>query len=162
MSKALIPGSFDPITLGHLDIIKRASKLFDEVVVLAAVNPSKNYMLCTNSRVSLIQDAVKDLKNVSVDSYDGLLVDYINAHGIDVIVKGLRNSTDYAYENEMALSNMKLGHKLYSVPVETLYMPCNPEFSNVSSSLIRLLLKQGADVCDLVPNSKLLTSLIQN
>ncbi len=162
MSRALIPGSFDPITLGHLDIIKRASMLFDEVIVLAAINPNKNYMLCTNSRVSLIQDAIKGIKNVSVDSFDGLLVTYMNTHSIDVIVKGLRNFTDYAYENDMALTNIRLGSKMYGMNAETLYMPCKPEFFDTSSSLVRLMLSQGADVSQLVPNNKLLLSFLQN
>lgn len=161
MAKALIPGSFDPITNGHLDIIKRTAEIFDEVVVLVSKNSSKNYMLCSNSRAALIADAVKELKNVSVDTFDGLLVSYVNSKKIDVIVKGLRNTEDYAYENNMALSNMRLSQSIYSHKIETLYMPCKPEYTDISSSLVRLMIKENCDISSLVPNAELLNSLLQ-
>ncbi len=160
MSKALIPGSYDPITNGHLDIIRRCSKLFDEVTVLVSKNSQKNYMLCSKSRAALCEDAVKDLKNVTVYVYDGLLADYVNLHGIDVTVKGLRNETDFSYEQNMAYTNRQLSKSMYSYDFETLYMPCSKEFSDVSSSLVRLLISHNADISTLVPNSTLLLKLI--
>ncbi len=160
MSKVLIPGSFDPITNGHLDIIERASKLFDEVVVLISHNTSKNYMLCTNSRKTLAQDAVKHLTNVSVDDYDGLLAEYVNTHKIDAVVKGIRNDKDYMYEDDMAKSNDILSQKMYKTSFETIFLPSKTENSSVSSTVVRILITKNADISELVPNSALLTKLI--
>lgn len=160
MNKVLIPGSFDPITNGHLDIIERASKLFDEVVVLISHNSSKNYMLCTNSRKTLAQDAVKHLTNVSVDDYDGLLAEYVNAHNIDAVVKGIRNEKDYMYEDDMAKSNDILSRKIYKTSFETVFLPSKTENSSVSSTVVRILITKNADISGLVPNAALLTKLI--
>ncbi len=160
MSKVLIPGSFDPITVGHLDIIKRCSVLFDEVVVLISKNQSKNYLLCSEKRAALAQDAVKDLKNVNVDIFDGYLVEYAKLHNIDVTVKGVRNSADYQYEDNMASTNMLLGKTLYGNDFETLFMPCSKQYSDVSSSIVRILLSQNGDVSALVPNSTLLLKML--
>lgn len=160
MSKILIPGSFDPITNGHLDIIERASKLFDEVIVLISYNSSKNYLLCVNSRKTLAEDAVKHLDNVAVDAYDGLLADYVNAHGIDAVVKGIRNEKDYMYENDMALSNEMLSQSMYQKPFETVYIPSKKQNSDVSSTVVRILLANNADVSALVPNAALLKKLV--
>jgi len=118
MSKALIPGSFDPITNGHLDIIRRTSSLFDEVIVLVSKNASKNYMLCSKKRTALVEDAVKELPNVTVMCYDGLLVDFAAENGIDVTVKGIRNDKDYSYEENMAGANMLLS-KSAEITIET-------------------------------------------
>ena len=161
MSKALIPGSFDPITLGHLDIIKRCSKLFDEVVVLIAKNSQKNYMLCSQKRASLATDAVKDLPNVKVDIFDGLLVEYAFLHNIDVTVKGIRNDADYQYELNMATTNEKLAKSMYNTSFETVFLPCSDNLSAVSSSLVRLLLSKNGDLSDLVPNPDLLKELLK-
>ena len=160
MKKCVYPGSFDPITNGHLDIIERASILFDEVVVLISHNSSKNYLLCVKSRKILVEYAVRDLNNVIVDEYDGLLADYANNNGIDAIVKGIRNEKDYMYENDMALSNEILSQSMYSKPFETLYMPSKKQNSDVSSTVVRILLAKQADVSELVPNQKLLIELI--
>lgn len=162
MSKALLPGSYDPITLGHLDIIKRCSKLFDEVIVLISKNSSKNYMLCSKSRAILAQDAVKYLPNVKVDMYDGYLIDYAKLNGIDVTVKGIRNSTDFEYEQNMAATNMLLSRNIYGVDFETIYMPCSKEYADVSSSLVRMILQKQGCVDSLVPNSKLLLECLNN
>lgn len=162
MSKALLPGSYDPITTGHLDIIRRCSKLFDEVTVLVSKNAQKNYLLCSKNRAALAEDAVKDLPNVKVDVYDGLLVDYVKTHGIDVTVKGLRNETDFNYEQNMAYTNLQLSENLHGYAFETLYMPCSKEYSDVSSSLVRMLLEQKGNIDNLVPNSTLLLSLLNN
>lgn len=159
MSRALIPGSYDPITVGHLDIIKRTASLFDEVVVLVSKNSSKNYMLCSEKRAVLVEDAVKKLHNVRVAIYDGLLVDFAMANEIDVTVKGIRNDKDYQYEEGMAATNMLLSRKLYGRDFETMYLPCSKEYSDVSSTVVRMLLAGGGDVSGLVPNSELLLSI---
>lgn len=162
MSKALIPGSFDPITTGHLDIITRASKMFDEVVVLISKNSSKNYMLCSNKRLMLVEDAVKNLKNVKVCAYDGLLVDFANKNNIDVVVKGIRNQNDFNYEQEMANANMLLSRKMYFKDFETIYLPSSKNFVDVSSTVVRLLLQNHSDIDGLVPNPKLLMSMLND
>ncbi len=161
MSKALIPGSFDPITNGHLDIICRASRMFDEIIVLIAKNTSKNYMLCSQKRAILAEDAVKDLPNVRVEIFDGLLVDFANANNIDVTVKGIRNSKDYEYEAEMALTNAMLSQKLYGRNFETMLLPCSKKYSDISSSAVRLILANKGNLSSLVPNSKLLLDVIK-
>lgn len=161
MSRALIPGSYDPITVGHLDIIKRASALFDEVVVLVSKNASKNYMLCSEKRAVLVEDAVKKLHNVRVAIYDGLLVDFAKVNEIDVTVKGIRNDKDYQYEESMAGTNMLLSRKLHGRDFETMYLPCSKEYADVSSTVVRMLLGGGGDVSGLVPNVELLNSIIK-
>lgn len=161
MSRALIPGSYDPITVGHLDIIKRACVLFDEVVVLVSKNSSKNYMLCSEKRACLVEDAVKKLHNVRVAIYDGLLVDFARANDIDVCVKGIRNDKDYQYEESMAGTNMLLSRKLYGRDFETMYLPCSKEYSDVSSTVVRMLLSNDADVSGLVPNCELLLKTVK-
>lgn len=160
MSKALLPGSYDPITVGHLDIIRRASEMYDEVTVLIAKNSSKNYMLCTKKRVQLAEDAVKSLPNVKVDSFDGMLVNYVAKNGRPVIVKGLRNATDFEYEQNMAFYNRELSMRKYGFPAETLFLCSAPEFSETSSSLVRTVIGYGACFDDLVPNSELLKSIL--
>ena len=117
MRTALLPGSYDPITNGHIEIIKRASELYDKVIVLSAVNASKNYMLCEKSRLALIEDAIKDIPNATSDSFSGLLVDYCASHGNPVIVKGLRNEKDFIYEQDMALFNKDLGIIRHNIDV---------------------------------------------
>lgn len=156
MSRALIPGSFDPITTGHLDIIKRTALIFDEVVVLVSRNSSKNYLLCSEKRAMLVEDAVKKLHNVRVAIYEGLLVDFAASNDIDITVKGIRNDKDYQYEESMASANMLLSRKLYGRDFETMYLPCSKEYSDVSSTVVRMLLSSNADVSGLVPNCELL------
>lgn len=161
MSKALIPGSFDPITLGHLDIIRRTANMFDEVVVLVSKNASKNYMLCSEKRAALVEDAVKKLHNVRVAIYDGLLVDFAKVNEIDVTVKGIRNDKDYQYEESMAGTNMLLSRKLYGRDFETMYLPCSKEYADVSSTVVRMLLSNDGDISGLVPNAELLIKTIK-
>lgn len=161
MSRALVPGSYDPITVGHLDIIKRASMLFDEVVVLVSKNSSKNYMLCSEKRAMLVEDAVKKLHNVRVAIYDGLLVDFAKANDIDVTVKGIRNDKDYQYEESMAGTNMLLSRKLYGRDFETMYLPCSKEYADVSSTVVRMILSNDGDISGLVPNCELLIKTIK-
>ena len=161
MSRALIPGSYDPITVGHLDIIKRTADLFDEVIVLVSKNSTKNYMLCSQKRATLVEDAVKKLHNVRVAIYDGLLVDFAKINDVDVTVKGIRNDKDYQYEESMAGTNMLLSRKLYGRDFETMYLPCSKEYTDVSSTVVRMLLANEGDVSGLVPNGELLLKTIR-
>jgi pantetheine-phosphate adenylyltransferase len=145
MRRAVCPGSFDPITNGHLDIIERASQLFDEVVVVVGVNNSKNRFFEPDERLDMIREATAGLPNVSVDVFRGLLVDFCRAHGIQVIVKGLRAVSDFDYELQMGQMNRSLAE------VDTLFMPADPHYSFLSSSLVKEVATYGGDVSGLVP-----------
>lgn len=160
MRCAILPGSYDPITIGHLEIIKRAAELYDKVIVLSAVNSSKNYMLCENSRLALIEDAVKNIPNAVADSFSGLIVDYLASHGNPVIVKGIRNEKDFQYEQEMALMNKDLGLRRHNINVETIFLCADAKFSEISSSKVRLYMSTSTLYEDLVPNPKLLKDLL--
>jgi len=142
----IYPGSFDPITNGHLDIIERASKLFDKLIVAVTVNPNKNPAFSLEEREELIRECVKDYYNVEVDSFEGLLIDYVNAKGACAVVKGLRVVNDFEYEFQMALLN-----KTLSPNVETIFLMTNSEYSYISSSMIKEIAKLGADIKDFVP-----------
>lgn len=157
---AVIPGSYDPITNGHLDLIIRASKLFDEVTVLLCVNSSKRGFVDTETRKMLCEDAVKDLKNVRVDVCGGLFADYCHDNGINVVVKGIRNLSDYSYESELMLYNDRIfKDKNYNVP-ETVFLPSSHELSYCSSTFVREMLKYNENVEKHVPNVKLLLNYI--
>lgn len=145
MSKACCPGSFDPMTNGHLDIFRRAARIFDEVVITVVVNPNKQGMFSIDERIALIEENVADLPGVTVDRWTGLLVDYAKQQGVACILKGLRNSTDFDYELPMAGMNMHL------TGVETAFLTTAPEFSYVSSSLVKEVAKLGGDVSALIP-----------
>ncbi|MBM9464573.1 pantetheine-phosphate adenylyltransferase [Aeromicrobium sp. YIM 150415] len=145
MTKVVCPGSFDPVTNGHLDIFRRASALFDEVVIAVLVNESKKGLFDLDRRVELLREAVADLDNVVVDTFGGLLVDYCTDHGITAIIKGLRASTDFDYELPMAHMNHHL------TEVETVFLATAAENSFVSSSLVKEVAKHGGDVAELVP-----------
>lgn len=143
MSKtALFAGSFDPLTLGHLDIIERSSKLFDTVVVGVIANPNKTPMFSTEDRVNMISEACKSIANVRVDFFEGLLADYVNYNKFDVVIRGLRNTTDYEYEQMMA--NVNAG--LYKCGTETVFLMTKPEHSFISSSVVRELASLGGDI----------------
>jgi pantetheine-phosphate adenylyltransferase len=146
---AVVPGSFDPVTLGHLDVIERASGLFDEVHVLVVHNPSKTALLPIAQRVSLLEQSIRDggiPDNVSVTSWSvGLLVDYCTEVGASVIVKGIRSQVDVAYETPMAIVNRNLAG------VETIFMLPEPAHAHVSSSLVRQVASLGGDVAPYVP-----------
>lgn len=148
MKKAVCPGSFDPITNGHLNIIRRASKLFDQVVVLVSTNPSKQVSFSVEERVDLIRRSIEDLPNVVVDSSNGLLADYARQHDIKAIVKGLRAVSDFEYEFQMALANKKIDDEL-----ETVFLTCTAENMFLSSSLIKQLAQFHADISDFVPSA---------
>jgi pantetheine-phosphate adenylyltransferase len=143
---ALCPGTFDPVTNGHLDIIGRAAQLFDNVAVGVLENPSKAPLFELEERVALLEEALRDHANVRVGSFRGLLVDHARASGAAAIVKGLRAVSDYEYEIQMAQMNQRIGS------VETLFMPTNPRWSFLSSSLVKEVARLGGDVEGLVPD----------
>jgi pantetheine-phosphate adenylyltransferase len=143
--RALCPGSFDPVTNGHLDIIGRAAGLYDEVVVAIFVNQSKSSLFSVDERLEMLTEVTADYPNVSVDTFEGLVVDYCRVHEIPVIVKGLRAVSDFDYELQMAQMNRGLAG------VDTLFMPTNPEYSFLASSLVKEIAKWGGDVSSLVP-----------
>jgi pantetheine-phosphate adenylyltransferase len=143
--RVVCPGSFDPVTNGHLDIINRAAGLYDEVVVAIFVNQSKYSLFSVEERRELLTEVTSDYPNVSVDTFEGLVVDYCRVHDIPVIVKGLRAVSDFDYELQMAQMNRGLAG------VDTLFMPTNPEYSFLASSLVKEIAKWGGDVSALVP-----------
>ena len=146
MTIALIPGSFDPVTNGHLDIIERTSRQFDGVVVAVVANPQKGRALFSlDERQEMLVEVVTHLANVEVDSFDGLLADYARRRGVTAMVKGLRALSDFDYELQMAQMNYRLSG------VETLFMPTTPENSFLSSSLVREVGRFGGDVSSMVP-----------
>ncbi|WP_414043472.1 pantetheine-phosphate adenylyltransferase [Macrococcus animalis] len=147
MSKtiAVVPGSFDPITKGHLDIIKRSCGLFDEVHVSVLNNSKKTGFFSIDERLSLIEEAVKDLPNVKVDYFSGLLVDFCERIGAKQIVRGLRAVSDFEYEMQLTSMNKKLNDD-----IETLYMMTNNQYSFISSSMVKEVAKYGGDVSSIV------------
>ena len=149
MRRVVCPGSFDPVTNGHLDIISRASQLYDEVVVAVGLNPSKNTLFTGPERVELIRSVTQKLGNVRVDLFDGLTVDFCRSNEISAIVKGLRAVSDFDYEMQMAQMNYS------QAGVETLFMTTNPRYTFLSSSLVKDFARFGGDVSGLVPPSVL-------
>ena len=147
MKRIVCPGSFDPITFGHLDIIERASTLFDEVVIAVLVNQTKKTLFTVDERLAMIAEVTAQYSNVRVDSWSGLLVDYCETHDVKAIVKGLRAVTDFDYELQMSQINLQLKG------VETLFMSTAPEHSFVSSSLVKEIATFGGDVSPYVPAS---------
>lgn len=148
MKIAICPGSFDPVTNGHLDIIHRASDMFDKVIVLVLTNASKKStaLFSLTERVELLKRVATDLPNVEVDTYDGLLVDYARDKGAAVIVKGLRALSDFEYEFQMALTNRKLNPN-----VETVFLTTTAEHMYLSSSLVKQVAELNGDIRDFVP-----------
>jgi len=141
----LCPGSFDPVTNGHLDIIGRCSALYDEVVVAVFVNQTKTSLFSVQERREMLEEVTFDYGNVKVEAFQGLVVDYCKAHDIQVIVKGMRAVSDFEYELQMAQMNRGLAG------VDTLFMPTNPEYSFLASSLVKEIARWGGDVGSLVP-----------
>ena len=151
---AVCPGSFDPITNGHLDIIERASSLYDDVVVAVMINHSKKSLFSVEERIELIQDVCKKFPNVRVDSWHGLLVDFCKKNEIPAIVKGLRAVSDFEYELQMSQTNHQLAG------VETVFISTSPQYSYLSSSLVKEIATYGGDVSAYVPSS-VLTQLLK-
>ena len=145
MTRVVCPGSFDPVTNGHLDIIERAAHLFDEVIVVVLVNESKQGLFSIEQRIELIRRSTPKLKNVSVDAFSGLLVDYCAQNGVDAIAKGLRAVSDFDYELQMAQMNGNL------TGVDTVFIPTAPDYMFIASSLVKEVAKHGGDVAGLVP-----------
>jgi pantetheine-phosphate adenylyltransferase len=143
------PGSFDPVTNGHVDVIARAAALYDELVVAVLVNPGKAGLFSVEERMELLREAVAELPNVVVDSFSGLLVDYCRSHDLPVVVKGLRAVGDFEYELQMAQMNRELAG------VETLFVPTAPQVGHLSSSLVKQIAAFGGDVSRLVPRGVL-------
>lgn len=148
MTTAIVPGSFDPITNGHLDIIERATRLFDRIIVAVAVNPSKSPLFTIPERMEMVREVCAHLPNVAVDTFDGLLVDYAARQGARAIIRGLRAISDFEYELQMALTNRRLGPG-----IETVFMMPGSEYVYLSSSIVKDIARLGGSVEGLVPNS---------
>lgn len=148
MITAVCPGSFDPVTQGHMDIVRRASRLFDRVIVVVMTNGAKSPLFTQTERVELLNRAVaaEGLEHVAVDCYDGLLADYVEMRQADVIVKGLRAMSDFEYEFQMALTNRKLNSR-----AETVFLTTTAEHMYLSSSLVKQVAGYGGDISDFVP-----------
>ncbi len=146
MRRAVCPGSFDPVTHGHLDIVGRASRLFDEVVVAVGVNASKNRLFSPDERIEMLRQACAGFDNVRVDGFSGLLTTFCQEHDVHAIVKGLRAVSDFDYELQMAQMNASL------TEVETVFIPTSPEYSFLASSLIKEVAAFGGDVSGLLPD----------
>lgn len=145
-TKVICPGSFDPVTLGHIDIITRASKMFDRVVVGVLNNLAKTPMFSTEERIDLLRQATENLDNVEIVGFDGLLADYAREQGITAIVKGLRAVSDFEYEFQQALTNKKLNPEL-----ETVFLTTNSDFMYLSSSMVKQVASLGGDISSFVP-----------
>ncbi|MCI8647493.1 MAG: pantetheine-phosphate adenylyltransferase [Firmicutes bacterium] len=146
-NKALYTGSFDPLTCGHLDIITRAARLYDKLIIGIVVNPSKKPMFSLEEREEMIRRVTKDLPNVEVDHFSGLLANYVNSNNFDAVIRGLRATTDFEYEIQMAQMNARLYHE----HVETVFLMTNPNYSFISSSMIKEVHSLGGSVEGLIP-----------
>ena len=146
-SRAIYPGTFDPVTYGHIDLIRRARKIFDEVIVAVAHNPGKGPLFTVEERVALLRRATRSLRGVTVDHFDSLVVDYARRKGSRVVIRGLRMLSDFEYEFQMALTNRKL-----SSAVETIFLMPSESFSYVSARLLKEAGELGADLSAFVPS----------
>lgn len=146
MVKAIYPGTFDPVTYGHIDIIKRARGIFDSIVVTVAINTGKNPLFTTQERVEMLKECLKEFDNVSVDSFDGLVVDHARSVGAVSIIRGLRAVSDFEYEFQMALMNRKL-----SGEISTVFLMPHENYTYLNSSIVRNLAGFHSDVSDFVP-----------
>ncbi len=146
MSKAIFPGSFDPVTTGHLDLIQRASVMFDQVVLGVLVNSAKTPFFTTSEREKMLTELTREMPNVSVASFDGLLIDFVEEQQADVIVRGLRSSIDFEYELPLAQANYRLNHH-----ADTVFLATAPEHSYISSSAVKELLRYRGNISGMVP-----------
>lgn len=150
MSTAVFPGSFDPVTTGHVDLIRRASRMFDRLVVGVLVNSAKQPLFSKEERVAMLREITVDQDNIEVSSFEGLLVDFVKEQHADAIVRGLRTPGDFEYELPLAQANHKL-----SVQADTIFLASAPEYSYISSSAVRELLRYQADISGYVPETVL-------
>lgn len=146
MKKAVFPGSFDPPTFGHLNVIERTISLFDEIDVVVAVNPEKNYLFTPEERVEMLSELTKKYKNVKIHTWNSLIVDYAEQSGASVLLRGIRNATDFAYEFDLSLINHSLNSK-----IDTIFVPCEQKYVTIKSSSIKELAKFGGDISQMVP-----------
>lgn len=144
----IYPGSFDPVTYGHLDIIERCAKKFDHVIVSILNNSTKNTLFSVDERAELLKEAVKDLKNVEIDTFSGLLVNYAKVKGISTAIRGLRAVTDFEYELQMALMNRELDKEL-----ETIFLMASSQYTFLSSSIVKEVATLDGDISGLVPDN---------
>ncbi len=144
---AVYPGTFDPVTFGHIDLIKRSAKLFGQLIVAVAANSEKNVLFSLAQRIEMLKTATKEISNVRVEGFDGLLVDYVRGKNARVMLRGLRMISDFEYEFQMALTNRRLDPE-----IETIYMMPKEEFCYLSSKLIKEAASLGADLRDFVPD----------
>lgn len=147
MRVAIYPGSFDPVTYGHIDIIKRGAKLFDKLIVAVLLNPAKRPLFSIQERIELLKEVTKDIPNVEVDYFDGLLVEYAKKVNASAIIKGLRMVSDFEYEFQMALVNKKLNSS-----VETIFLMTSPKYGYLSSSLVKEIAQFGGCLSEFVPD----------
>ncbi len=147
MRKVIYPGTFDPVTFGHIDLIKRAIELFDSVVVTVAINPGKAPLFSTEERVNMLKESLKEFPNISIDSFDGLVVDHARSVGATGILRGLRAVSDFEYEFQMALMNRKLANN-----IATVFLMPHEKFTYLNSTIIRNLASLKSDVSEFVPS----------
>ena len=146
MARAIYPGTFDPVTYGHIDIIKRAREIFDSIVVTVAINTAKTPLFTTKERIDMLKKSLKEFDNVSIDSFDGLVVDHAKGVGATSIIRGLRALSDFEYEFQMALMNRKL-----SGNISTVFLMPHEKYTYLNSSIVRNLASFKSDVSDFVP-----------
>ncbi len=147
MSRAIYPGSFDPVTLGHLDIIKRAARIFDEVIVGILYNPQKSPLFSVEERVKILEEVTADLQNVRIDSFSGMMADYARKNNVQVSIRGLRSISDFEYETQVAQYNSRLSEG----ELETVFLVTSPEYSYISSSGVKEVASFQGDISPYVP-----------
>lgn len=147
MNRAIFPGSFDPITLGHVDIIKRAISVFDEIIVGIGINNEKKHLFSNNLRIKFIEDTFKKEPKIKVKNYKGLTINFCKKNNIDTILRGIRNPSDFEFEKAIAHTNYKLSG------IETVFLITNPEFSYISSSIVREIIENNGNYKKLVPKT---------
>ena len=145
MKKAVFPGSFDPITIGHLDIVERAIKVFDEIIIAVGDNTNKKYMFPKEKRVEFVKQTFYNYDNVKIESYDGLTVDFCRKNNIEFMIRGLRNPADFEFEKSIALTNREM------TEIETIFLLTSPENSFISSSIVRDLIRNNGDYKLFIP-----------
>ena len=150
MKKAVFPGSFDPITIGHLDIVERAIKVFDEIIIAVGDNTNKKYMFPKEKRVEFVKQTFYNYDNVKIESYDGLTVDFCRKNNIEFMIRGLRNPADFEFEKRIALTNREM------TDIETIFFITSPENSFISSSIVRDLIRNNGDYKLFIPKLSLI------